>query len=265
MAAPSFTPDANKHLHVLRQEWENCTACGLGQRRAAATRGGAFVFGEGVTGRIMIIGGGPDKDDDASGRPFSGEGGQFLHKVIKHIGLENQCYFTNTVSCRSCSQDVDSEGQLKTWSNGDPAIKDHDPFGPDYEACRPRLYEEIYIVDPLIIITLGNVATEVVTKVRGSIGGREGEPQTVKIPGAGYTARLTEKKKQWHRKVRGQWVSPVDQNMVDYLCIPTKNPSFVLREGADQREGSPMKLFVRSFERARDIYFKYMSEVGTPE
>lgn len=239
--------------------------CELGKRRRTAQKGGAFVFGEGTPGRIMVIGGGPTKDDDISGRPFSGDPGQFLHKVVKAVGLEGHCYFTNTVSCRSCSQDVDSEGQLKTWSNGQPAIKDHDPFADYYEACRARLYEEMYIVNPVIIITLGGVATEVVTRVRGGIGVREGEPQLIKIPGAGFVPRLTEKKGLWHRKVRGQWVSPVDQNMVEYLCIPTKSPGFVLRDEADQRMDSPLKSFVRAFERTRDIYSKYMAEVGTPE
>ena len=261
----SFAPDASKHLHVLRQEWENCTACALGEYRVSARRGGNFVFGEGPTGRIMFIGSGPAKEDDEAGRPFMSDGGDLLRRVLKHLDLEGHSYLTNIVSCRSCSQSYDGEGQPKTWGDGSPAIQDRDPFGPEYEACRARLYEEIYIVDPIVIVTMGGVASEVVSKQHVAVMTKGGEPLKVQIPGAGFVPRLTEKKKEWYRKLRGTWVAPVDQNMVDYLCIPTYAPGFVAREEADKREDAPLRKFVQAIEVAKGVYTKYLTEVGTPE
>jgi hypothetical protein len=117
----------------------------------------------------------------------------------------------------------------------------------------------------IIIVTLGGVATEVVTRKKVSVQAASGEPVAAKIPGAGSLPRLTEKKKQWYRKVRGSWVLPVDQNQVEYLCIPTMAPSAVLRSDRDQRGDAPLAKFVKAFEIVRDIYAKYMEEVGTPE
>jgi uracil-DNA glycosylase len=254
--------DATKHLHVLQQEWQQCTNCDLGKRRMSAKRGGNFVFGEGVKGRLMVIGGGPDIDDDASGVPFSGDAGALLRNVLKEAGLEGQYYLTNTVACRSCSQRYNSEGQPEFWRGGEPAIFDHEPFDRHYEECRPRLFEEIYIVDPLLIITLGSVATEVVTRKKLPL--QDGEPAVARIPGAGRLPRLTEKKKQWYRKVGGSWVLPSDQNYVEYMVIPTFHPSHVLRQEQDQRNDSPFSVFVKTFKKARGIYNKYMEEIGVP-
>jgi DNA polymerase len=67
----------------LREEWRGCTSCELGSRRIAAE--GEFVFGEGLPRGIMFIGEAPTKEDEGTGRPFTGKSGQIVRKIIEKI------------------------------------------------------------------------------------------------------------------------------------------------------------------------------------
>lgn len=255
-------PDARKTLPQLKAEWEPCQKCELGVRRK--TVDGKFVFGEGVRRGIMFIGEGPGTEEENSGRPFVGQSGRLLRTVLEKIGLVDY-YISNVVACRSCAEAYDGEGNLinrkdkKTGITG-PLIKDQPPAPKQVEACLPRLHEEIYLVDPILIVSLGAEATKALTGRAVSITRDRGNTEKICIPGSWHLPAQTEKKKLWIRKVHGQVVMPTVQNMVEYLLMPTLHPAYVLRTQSDERKGNPFESFLEDIKKAKAIYDRYMSE-----
>lgn len=256
-------PDYRKTLATLRDEWCSCTKCELGQRREAT--GGKFVFGEGTPRGIMFIGEGPGKDEEVQGRPFIGRSGKFLRHIISKLQL-NRCYLTNVVTCRSCGQAYDGEGNPRVWTDrrtGEqtPAIKDQAPLPGQMQACLPRLYEEIYMVDPVLIVALGGPSAEVLSGKPASVLAESGMTKEIRIPGAGYRPNLTAKRKVWVRKVRGEMIMPVDQNQVSYLMMTLVHPAYAIRKRKDERMGNPLEIFVGGMQKAVELYERYALEV----
>lgn len=138
------------------------TALGCNLCKLAATRT-QVVFGEGnPQARLMFIGEGPGKDEDASGRPFVGRAGQLLTRIIEN-GLKlkrEDVYIANVVKCRPT---VDGLGK-----------RDRPPEPDEVKACAPYLQRQIELIRPEVIVTLGNPSTrfllqtmEGITKLRG--------------------------------------------------------------------------------------------------
>ena len=242
-------PDIRKPLPVIAQEWISCEKCALGTRRRATS--GSFISGEGATGGVMVIGASPGKEDEQAAGAFTSAGGQLLRSVLAHLDMGDITYLTYCTACRSCSQAIDGEGQLKFWPSGDPIMQDRDPLAEEYRECLPRLYEEIYLVDPVIIVALG-AASKIL--VKGVANMEHKTLATVSIPGAGKRAHLTAKKKQWRRKVKGSIELPVTQNMVDYVCIKGPNPEIVEQTRADQRDVSQLNTLVEVLTQAKAVY-----------
>ena len=256
-------PDYKKSLSDLRAEWEGCTRCELGRRRNEV--GGHFVFGEGRPRGILFIGEGPGKEEEARGAPFIGPSGNLLRTVLKKLGLTH-VYITNTVTCRSCHLAYDTEGKVmmrKDFKTGHlmPVIQDDAPLPSQVEACMPRLVQEIYLVDPILVVALGQKAAESLLGRPVSILSESGETMTMTIPGGSFRPSLTEKKQAWARKVKGQFVLPTVQSEVEYLLMPLIHPAYVLRKIADQRDGNPLQKFVEGMKRVAWIFDRYMFEV----
>jgi len=102
----------------------------------------SLVFGEGPEdAAAMIIGEAPGEDEDLSGRPFVGRAGQLLDKILASVALDrNEVYITNLVKRRPPGN--------------------RNPRPDEIEASAPVLLEQIRIVRPHVIITLGNVPTQ---------------------------------------------------------------------------------------------------------
>jgi len=257
-------PDFTGTLSALRERWENCQACRLGEYRIASS--GQFVFGEGPARGLMVIGEGPGKDEDKEGRPFVGKSGQFLRMVLEQCNVTNYTYITNTVCCRSCNQAFDLEGNPrfrydKQTRGREPVIIDQPPVKPEIQACLPRLYEEIYLVDPLLIVTLGGVASETLLNCSVTMMNENGRLHFAEVPGGGSDAILTEKRRQWYRKVKGKYVLPITQSRVLYQVIPIFHPAWVLRYKEDKRFKNPVESFVIAMKKATDIYMRLVYEL----
>lgn len=108
-----------------------CTKCPLSRTRTCA------VPGEGpLDAEIMLIGEAPGANEDQQGRPFVGAAGKFLEELLGAAGLKREdVYICNVLKCRP------------------PANRD--PMPGEIEACRDFLDEQIDIIDPLVIVTLG--------------------------------------------------------------------------------------------------------------
>ena len=116
-----------------------------------------LVFGEGdPDANLVIIGEAPGEDEDLQGRPFVGRSGQLLDRILESVGLHrDDIYITNIVKYRPPGN--------------------RNPKPDEIAASEPLLTEQIKLIRPQIIATLGNVPTqyfagtkEGITKTRGN-------------------------------------------------------------------------------------------------
>lgn len=250
--------DARKPLTQLRAEWEACTACELGGRRQDLENN--FVFGEGGSRGLMFIGEGPGKVEEQEGAPFVGPAGDVLRKVIQKFGIEKESYLTNLVACRSCAPVTDERGNVRLDRQKLPMLQDQPPTQLHINACRDRLLQQIYIVDPVIIVTLGVHAAEALLGHPVAITRDRGTTEPAKLIGVTEAPALTDKKGVWARKVAGQLAFPTEPFEVEYLVMPTLHPAYILRRGRDNGPDNPLKEFVGDIRNAVRIYQQYMSE-----
>lgn len=120
-------------LDPVRLEAEGCTACGLAKGRTTV------VFGEGnPESPVMFVGEGPGRVEDETGRPFVGPAGQLLDKILASVELDRtKVYITNVVKCRP------------------PGNRNPEPA--ELAACDRFLSRQLELVDPKIVVVLGNV------------------------------------------------------------------------------------------------------------
>jgi uracil-DNA glycosylase family 4 len=115
-----------------------CTRCRLSQGRTQV------VFGVGsATADLMFIGEGPGYHEDKQGIPFVGAAGQLLTRLLGDVGIDrNDVYITNVIKCRPPGN--------------------RDPLPDEIESCRPYLVRQVALIDPRVVVTLGNFATRVI-------------------------------------------------------------------------------------------------------
>ena len=247
--------DARKSLKVLEDEWKNCTRCELGQHREEV--GGEFVPGEGPRRRMMFIGEGPGTAEERHGRPFIGRSGELLRALLEKLGVMDHAYITNLVPCRSCVPLTDADGKTLTYTRrGITYTKfiDQPPTPPQIQACIERLHEEIYLVDPLIIVSLGGTAASALTGRPITITREAGNTRHITIPGLGSRPVFTEKRRMWRRVVKGKEVKPVTRNTVRYLLLPTFHPAYILRKGPDLDSRSDLKKLFAHIKEASETF-----------
>lgn len=144
-------------LDALREQIAVCTMCEL--HRAATNP----VPGDGnPDARILLIGEAPGFHEDAQGKPFVGNSGKFLTQLLEQAGLSREDVFiTNVVKHRPPGN--------------------RDPLPDEMAACAHYLEEQIEIIDPDVIVTLGRFSLaryfpgQRISKIHGQpkeIGGR---------------------------------------------------------------------------------------------
>jgi uracil-DNA glycosylase family 4 len=120
---------------ALRTRALGCTLCPLADGRTQV------VFGVGDPSTdLLFVGEGPGREEDLAGEPFVGRSGKLLDRLVQEeLGLHrSSCYIANVVKCRPPNN--------------------RDPRPEEIEACRPYLQAQIELIDPLVIVTLGNFA-----------------------------------------------------------------------------------------------------------
>ena len=137
-------------LLEIREEIGDCTRCKLSVGR------NKIVFGDGdPKARLMFVGEGPGADEDASGLPFVGRGGQLLNNMINAMGLKReQVYIANIVKCRPPSNRVPEPDEAHT--------------------CIPFLEQQIAAVGPEVIVALGSTAATYLLGVKSALGALRG-------------------------------------------------------------------------------------------
>ena len=128
--------------HMAHTDWttftqrcKSCTSCEL-----STTRTNVVVGVGNCEAEVLFIGEGPGEQEDLTGQPFVGRGGQLLDKMLATVGLsrEHNIYIANIVKCRP--------------------PKNRDPKPEEQEACIPWLREQVSMIRPKIIVCLGRVS-----------------------------------------------------------------------------------------------------------
>lgn len=126
----------SERMRQLHLEVQSCRRCGLWEGRRNP------VVGEGnLDAKAFLVGEAPGRREDESGRPFAGAAGQLLNDLLQGIGLSRgDVYIGNVVKCRPPG-------------NRPPRVE-------EVEACSPYLERQLTILEPRIIVSMGNTATQ---------------------------------------------------------------------------------------------------------
>jgi DNA polymerase len=180
-------------LEALEERVKNCTKCPLAETRTHV------VFGAGnAQADLMLIGEGPGEVEDNTGHPFVGPAGHKLDDVLASVGISRaEIYITNVVKCRPPGNRV-------------PAKK-------EMEACDPYLEAQIALINPKLIITLGNTPTQWL------------------VPGAGGITHIHGTFIPWRGGIE---------------IVPMFHPSYLLRNPS-RSEGSPKYLTWMDIKKVR--------------
>lgn len=141
-------------LEEIREEIGDCTRCKLHTGRTN------IVFGEGnPRARLVFVGEGPGKDEDAKGKPFVGRAGQLLTKIIKAMGLErSDVYICNVVKCRPPANRTPEQDEVAT--------------------CQQFLFKQLRAIEPMVIVCLGSVASQSVLNTKAKLSELRGRFHT---------------------------------------------------------------------------------------
>jgi uracil-DNA glycosylase family 4 len=156
---PAGAASATEALGALHDSMRECSDCGLSAERTQV------VFGVGSPdAELMFVGEGPGFHEDKQGEPFVGQAGRLLTELLAGIGLARaDVYIANVVKCRPPE-------------NRDPAID-------EIEACSPHLLEQIAIIRPKIICTLGRFATKLLGETELSMTAVHGKAKERTLAG----------------------------------------------------------------------------------
>jgi DNA polymerase len=171
-----MAPPGGTTWELLRATALECTKCPLAAGRTQV------VFGVGdPQADLLFVGEGPGREEDLAGEPFVGRSGKLLDRLmLEEIGLtRDRCYIANVVKCRP--------------------PQNRNPAPDEIEACRPYLEEQITLIKPSVVITLGNFATRLLLETTDGI-----------------------------RQLRGS-VFPYRSGHL----VPTYHPAYVLRAGGE--------------------------------
>jgi DNA polymerase len=156
------TPTAEERrerLVELFKEVQSCTKCPLYETRTKA------VFGAGnADAELMFVGEAPGADEDRQGLPFVGRAGQLLNQLLEEIGLSREAVFIANV--------------LKSRPPGN-----RDPQPLEIQACEPYLFEQVRLIQPKVVCTLGNFATKLLSGSQAGITKVRGTPQLHELGG----------------------------------------------------------------------------------
>jgi DNA polymerase len=168
-------------LEALRSLMETFDGCAL---KHTATR---LVFADGnPQARVMFVGEAPGRDEDIEGLPFVGRSGKLLDRMIAAIGLDRRsAYITNVIPWRPPGNRT--------------------PTPQETQVCLPFIQRHIELVNPDVLVTLGNPSTQAL------LGTREGIMRT-----------------------RGKWLD-YDTGTRAIRAIATFHPAYLLRSPSYKR------------------------------
>ncbi len=179
-------------LVVLTEQARSCVRCKLSKQGRTQV-----VVGMGdPVAPLMFIGEGPGAEEDRQGLPFVGRSGKLLDQLMfEELGVtRDRVYITNVVKCRPPNN--------------------RDPEPDEISSCNPWLEQQLDLIDPKVIVTLGKFASQLLLDTKQGI---------TKLRGASYP-------------------------FGDRVLVPTVHPAYVLRGG-----GGPMAQMRADLVRAKQV------------
>src|SRR5262245_50457267 len=169
--APAAVPGSMRDLPSLQKFLEGCPRCKLSKTRTN------IVFGQGnPKADLMFVGEAPGREEDEQGLAFVGRAGALLTKIIEAMGKKREdVWICNVLKCRP--------------------PENRNPEADVVAACMPFLDEQIRLISPAVIVTLGTYAAQAVLGTDEPIG-----------------------------RLRGRW-----QSARGVKVMPTYHPAFLLR------------------------------------
>ena len=148
---------------------------------------------------LMIIGEAPGAKEEELGKPFVGRSGKLLDKLLHEAGIDTNLdvYFCNVIKCRP--------------------PENRRPTKTEIQENLPWLYQQIKIVNPLLIVLVGSTALEAILKIKSPIS-----------------------------ILRGKWIEWEGR-----LVMPVFHPSYLLRNPSKE-EGKPMSLTNYDFLKIKE-------------
>ncbi len=132
----TYVREAAANLEAIALEIERCRRCKLHRERLNAVPGAGPA-----DATVFFLGEGPGAQEDQVGQPFVGRSGKFLDELLEDIGLSRERVFiTNVVKCRPPG-------------NRAPHVDEVRP-------CTMHLDQQLEVVRPLLVVTLGRFAME---------------------------------------------------------------------------------------------------------
>lgn len=220
-------------LASLQSRWTGCTRCGLHTMRS----GPAICFGGGhPKATYLIVGNAPRDTDERTGAVFSGPTAAVLLRALDDAKIDKQdCYFTYAVACRP-------KVFIPATDTEDERIEDRAPSRDELIACRNRLYETLYQVDPRVVITVGEWATK--TMVRGRM------PRFVEAVGKQYVCVLPAADPEDHTD--GNVEGKARYHDIRYPVFAVPDPAAVLMNTSGAAHG-PHHVLQKTLQRAREL------------
>jgi len=166
-ASETSSDEKIKNLENLKKEINSIENCKLKENASK------IVFSDGNTqSPIMIIGEGPGQKEDELGKPFVGDAGSLLNKMLKAINIEREkVYITNVVNYRPPNNRKPETSEINRYSK--------------------FLKEHISIIDPQILILMGSTAMEALIGINKKISKERGQWKEVIIKQKTYKTIIT--------------------------------------------------------------------------
>ena|SRR5688572_14582114 len=146
-----------------------CRRCDLGFQ---ANINGCCVSRGTFDTRKMIIGEAPGKEEDARGAPFTGPAGKLMDQIWYSAGMNSSdWYISNVIHCRPVAQKGSGKENLT-------------PKTDQIDKCKVYIENEIKLLKPELIVTLGAIATSTILGIKGmKMGDYRGKLVKAKIAG----------------------------------------------------------------------------------
>jgi uracil-DNA glycosylase family 4 len=153
---PALSPGSMPDLASLEKFIAGCPRCKLSKSRTN------IVFGQGnPKADLMFVGEAPGRDEDEQGLAFVGRAGQLLTKIIEAMGRSREdVYIANVLKCRPPNN--------------------RNPERDEVASCKPFLHEQIRLISPRAIVTLGSFAAQALLETDEPISRMRGQWRTIR-------------------------------------------------------------------------------------
>jgi uracil-DNA glycosylase family 4 len=199
-------------LEALRELLEKFDGCAL---KFTATR---LVFADGnPQARVMFVGEAPGRDEDIEGLPFVGRSGKLLDRMMAAIGLDRtQAYIANVIPWRPPGNRT--------------------PTPQETQICLPFIQRQIELVNPDVLVTLGNPSTQALLATREGI-----------------------------MKSRGRWFE-YDTGTRPIRALPTFHPAYLLRSPSYKRMAwQDLRAIAKALEQGSTPTSRILDDTSSPK